>query len=286
MRNTFLLLIILILTPGLKAQQIYCDFEGVKVIYFGDCSGKIDSLFSNPSQSYNDSSLHCARYVRDTALYDNIKLYTTSRIENADQYANNNSSVPKIKMKLYSSLPIGTTIQLQLGSSLNNNYPGGIHSEYSTVTTTQNNWETLTFNYLQSPAGGLTSSANLDKIVLLFYPGSNNADTIYFDDIVGPALVPLNVQSWDGISEFKLHQNVPNPAKEITHINLQLSTPGYVSLKLFDMIGNPVTILLDQNMKAGNYSIPVDTGNIPDGIYFYTLKMDGVSRSMKMIVSK
>jgi hypothetical protein len=122
-------------------------------------------------------------------------------------------------------------------------------------------------------------------MVILFNPASGVIDTIYFDDIIGPPLVPLSVPAFE-TNLFRLHQNTPNPAKEITHINLQLNTGGYVSLKLFDMIGNPVMTLLDQNMKAGNYSIPVETDNIPDGIYFYTLKKEGVSRSMKMIVSK
>jgi hypothetical protein len=286
MKNLLLLLISSILTLGLKAQQAYCDFEGIKVIHFGDVSGTLDSIFVTPKISENDSSHHCARYLRGNSLYDNIKIYTNSKMTDVEPFANNSASAPKITMKLYTTAPVGTPIQLQLGTSLNNFYPTGIHSEYIAVTTVENEWQNLTFSFLQSPTGGLTSSTNLDKVVVLFNPGSTDIHSYYFDDIVGPSLVPLSVQVLDGMPVFKLYQNSPNPAKEITHINLQLNSAGYVSLKLFDMIGNPIITLLDGNMKTGYYSIPVETESIPNGIYFYVLKKDGVSRSMKMIVSK
>jgi hypothetical protein len=285
MKKILLLLIIIVTIPGLKAQQVYSDFEGLKVIHFGEITGTLDTIFTNPAISPGDTSVHCARYIRNVMMYDNFKIYTNSKMTDVSSYASNSASAPKIKMKLYSSAPVGTPIQLQLGTSANNSYPTGVHSEYFTVTTMQDAWQSLTFNYQHSPSGGLSSSVNLDKMVILFNPTSTVADTFYFDDMIGPSLVPLNVPAIE-MSSFKLFQNSPNPAKEIAHINFQLSTSGHVSLKLFDMIGNQVLTMLDQEMKPGNYSIPVETDNIPDGIYFYTLKKDGVSRSLKMIISK
>jgi hypothetical protein len=286
MKNLLLLLIILILSPGLEAQQVYCDFEGLKVIHFGASTGKLDTIYNNPDLTGLNTSAHCAKYIRDTSMYDNFKIYTNSKMLEVDQYANNTFSAPRIKMKLYSSAPVGTMIQLQLGSSLNDNYPGGVHSEYIAYTSSQGAWQNITFYYLQSPQGGLTSTSNLDKVVLLIHPGTSERDTIYFDELSGPALSAVNVPFYESIATFKLYQNSPNPVKEVTHINFQLNTSGFISLKLFDMLGNPVRMLLDQNMKPGNYSIPVETENIPDGIYFYVLKKDGISRSMRMIISK
>src|SRR5438045_1383234 len=78
---------------------------------------------------------------------------------------------------------------------------------------------------------------------------------------------------------FKLSQNYPNPAKENTSIKVQLSNAGNVTLKLYDMLGNAVATLLDQNMAAGIYSVPVETENIPDGVYFYVLKKDSLSQT-------
>lgn len=287
MKKIYLLLIIISLTSGLRAQQIYCDFEGLKVIYFGSATGKLDTLFPNPEPSVNDSSANCARYIRASSLYDNFKIYTNSKMLDVEQFASSSPEAPKIKMKLYSTAPVGTPIHLQLGTSMNNNYPGGIHSEYKALTTVKNEWQNVIFSYFHSPQGGLTTSANLDKIVILLHPGVTDMDTIYFDDFAGPELVSLNVPVPDRTASFRLFQNSPNPAKETTYVSFILNTQGEVSLLLFDMVGNPVaTLIQEQGMKAGSYSIPVHTEYIPNGIYFYVLKKDGITRSMKMIISK
>lgn len=85
---------------------------------------------------------------------------------------------------------------------------------------------------------------------------------------------------------FRLMQNYPNPAKEITHIKFQLNIPGPVTLKLYDMLGNKVDLLVDEYMTSGNHSIPVETANLPNGIYFYVLKKDSLSQTMRMVISK
>lgn len=85
---------------------------------------------------------------------------------------------------------------------------------------------------------------------------------------------------------FSLSQNYPNPAKEITRIKFQLTTSGHVSLKLFDVLGKPVYTLLEQQMNAGIYIFPLETNDFPEGIYFYELKKEGATQTMRMIISK
>jgi hypothetical protein len=85
---------------------------------------------------------------------------------------------------------------------------------------------------------------------------------------------------------FKLSQNFPNPARENTVIKIQLNSPGPVSLKLLDMLGNTVYSLLDDSKPAGTYFVEVETYRIPEGIYFYVLKKDDEMQTMKMVVSR
>src|ERR1700741_1342766 len=109
---------------------------------------------------------------------------------------------------------------------------------------------------------------------------------INVSDLTGPALTTGVGNSKAEPLSFKLSQNYPNPVKETTHIRFQLNSPGQVSLKLYDVIRNPVFSLLDQFMVSGIYSIPVETRNITNGIYFYVLKKEGAFQTMRMTVAK
>lgn len=287
MKKLLLSIFTIIITQTLVAQQIYCDFEGIKVLSFGEYTGTIDSSFSNPAPDSINSSAYCARYIRDTTAYDNFKLYPDTLLEDVSLYAANNSA-PKITLKLYSTAPAGTIIHMQLGAKGDNTYPTGIHSEYTAMTTIQNGWENITFNYLQSPMGSLVLPTQVNKVIILFNPNTTGNDTLYFDDLMGPELLVSSTGIADAgaLQSTQLYQNCPNPAKENTRISFRLSTPGFVSLELFDLLGKSIAPLLGKNMKAGIHSIPVEISNIPNGIYFYVLKKEGVAITRKMIVSK
>lgn len=270
------------------AQENYCDFENTKVIHFANWTGSFDSVAQNPAPGTVNGSPLCARYVRDTVAYDNIQLFSNSKLADVNAYTTFALAGPKIKLKVFTSAPVGTLLRIQLGTKNITSYPEGIHSEFIAKTKTQNEWELLTFNYSQSPVGGFTSAADIDKIVLLFNPGSNTPDVFYFDDLMGPALIsdPSGLSASESAHTIKLYQNTPNPVKENTHISFQLNSPGLVTLKLYDLLGNAVSSVLEQNMAAGNYSISLGAENIPNGIYIYVLKKEGTSQAMKMVVSK
>lgn len=290
MKNLLFILCFFIIIQKSDGQQVYTDFEGIKIITFASSSGILDTLISNPAPNAINSSLNCAKYIRDTSLYDYILLYPDTTLANVTLYADDEISTPKITMKLFTSAPAGTTIHLQLGKKSDSNYPSGVYCEFIQVTTAQNEWENVTFNFYQFPVGSLTLANQIDKVVILFDPYTNNQETMYFDDLIGPELAPggliVDALETSVPVAIKLYQNSPNPAKNNTQINFQLNSPGLVSLELFDVLGNSISSLLNKSMKSGVYSIPVETENIPNGIYFYVLKTEETSRSMRMIVSK
>lgn len=287
MKKLYFFILVFIITQKVSGQQNYCDFEGNKVLSFGLSSGVLDSFALNVNPNGVNASSRCAKYVRDTAAYDIIRLYPNMKLVDVTAYADSSAQSPKIKMKLFSTAPVGTEIQLQLGMKSIDTYPAGTHSSYAGITTVQNAWEVITFYYYESPIGSTVLPTNIDKIILLFHPLSSNRDTIYFDDISGPPLInPAGISIFDASPSFKLFQNSPNPAKQNTIIAFQLNSSGLVSLELFDMLGNLVSSVMNQEMKAGAHSIPLETGNIPNGIYFYVLKKDGFSQTKRMVVSK
>ncbi|MES2139614.1 MAG: T9SS type A sorting domain-containing protein [Bacteroidota bacterium] len=287
MKNLYFLILVFAITQRAAGQQNYCDFEGNKVLSFGLTSGVLDSFALNANPNGVNASSHCAKYIRDTTAYDIIRIYPNTKLVDVTAYADSSAQAPKIKMKLFSTAPAGTEIQLQLGMKSIDTYPAGSHSSYAGITTVQNAWEMVTFYYYESVVGSAVLPTNIDKIILLFNPLSSNRDTIYFDDLSGPPLInPAGISMIDASPSFKLFQNNPNPAKQNTVISFQLNSSGLVSLELFDMLGNLVESVINQEMKAGAHSIPLETATIPNGIYFYVLKKDGFSQTKRMVVSK
>jgi hypothetical protein len=85
---------------------------------------------------------------------------------------------------------------------------------------------------------------------------------------------------------FGLSQNYPNPFNPSTNINYQIPKAGFVSLKVFNIIGKEIATLVNQEEPAGDYKVQFDTHNIASGTYFYKLSAGGVSLYKKMIVIK
>jgi hypothetical protein len=284
MKKLYILISILILFQKIRSQENYRDFEGIKKVVFAEWSGVIDSSATNPSPNAVNASVYCAKYIRDTSLYDNFKMFPFNKLGDISSYASNALSAPKIKIKVYTTAPAGTNIQLQLGTRSNGNFPAGVHSIYTATTTVSHAWEELKFNFMQS--GGFTNSSEINKIVVLFHPNSHNRDTVYFDDPSGPETIPVGIPEYESSVSFRLFQNKPNPAKENTNIKLQVNSSGHVTLKLYDILGKAVATMLDQEMTEGVYFVPVETGNLPDGIYFYVLKKEGITQTRRMVISK
>jgi len=88
----------------------------------------------------------------------------------------------------------------------------------------------------------------------------------------------INEKEFQIPSEFSLSQNYPNPFNPSTTINYQLSTPGFVMLKVYDVLGREVATLVNEYRQAGNYKITFNARHLersremPSGVYFYTLK--------------
>lgn len=84
----------------------------------------------------------------------------------------------------------------------------------------------------------------------------------------------------------KLHQNFPNPFKENTIIPYTLPSPSHVEIKVFDLIGKEVAILVNEWQGANSYGVPFHSEKLKQGIYFYQLKAGLTSDVKRMIVLK
>ncbi|MCK9426186.1 MAG: CotH kinase family protein [Ignavibacteriaceae bacterium] len=87
---------------------------------------------------------------------------------------------------------------------------------------------------------------------------------------------------------FELFQNYPNPFNPSTIITYQVPEFGKVSLKVYDILGNEVAILVNEEKPAGNYNYELGIRNYEwsSGVYFYQLRVGGFLQTKKMIFLK
>ena len=86
--------------------------------------------------------------------------------------------------------------------------------------------------------------------------------------------------------KFDLSQNYPNPFNPSTTINFDLPTDGKVSVKLFDMSGKEVAVLVNEVKTAGYYSVNFNASSLSSGVYFYNITADNFTATKKMMLLK
>lgn len=91
---------------------------------------------------------------------------------------------------------------------------------------------------------------------------------------------------------FILYQNYPNPFNPETHLEFEIPEGGFVSLKVFDLLGNEVAVLVNEKLSPGRYKTNFnvrDVSKIRDlssGVYFYRLKVNGFEQTKRMVLLK
>ncbi|MCB0752654.1 MAG: T9SS type A sorting domain-containing protein, partial [Ignavibacteriae bacterium] len=86
---------------------------------------------------------------------------------------------------------------------------------------------------------------------------------------------------------INLDQNYPNPFNPTTTIKYSVPvSSGFVSLKVFDVLGKEITTLVNEVQQPGNYEVAFIAENLASGVYYYTLKANGNIITKKMILLK
>jgi plastocyanin len=85
---------------------------------------------------------------------------------------------------------------------------------------------------------------------------------------------------------FRLEQNFPNPFNPSTLISFDLPIQTFVTLKVYNLIGQEVAMLVNEQMAAGRYSKTWNAETMPSGVYLYRLQTASFSETRKLIVTK
>ena len=87
-------------------------------------------------------------------------------------------------------------------------------------------------------------------------------------------------------AQFMLYQNYPNPFNTSTKIRFQVSNFEFVNLKVYDVLGNEVATLVNEEKAAGIYEVEFNAEGLPSGIYFYQIKAGNFVKNNKMVLLK
>jgi sugar lactone lactonase YvrE len=106
------------------------------------------------------------------------------------------------------------------------------------------------------------------------------------DNIVKVSNLPVSVEDENNFvaDDFSLEQNYPNPFNPSTSIKYRVSSISNVSLKVYDVLGNEVSTLVNEEKQAGSYEVKFEAAGLSSGIYFYKLQAGSLVETKKMIL--
>jgi len=130
--------------------------------------------------------------------------------------------------------------------------------------------------YSSSPNGGEWSAFNNTNIQggdpSVLRLSSNDYLMIYTGQ---PYAVNIQVTGNSVPDKFELYQNYPNPFNPATNLEFGIPDLGFVSLKVYDVLGHEVKTLVNENKPAGRYEVTFNGTGLPSGVYFYSLLING-----------
>ncbi len=88
------------------------------------------------------------------------------------------------------------------------------------------------------------------------------------------------------VNSYELEQNYPNPFNPTTQISYQISSDSYVTLKVYDILGNLVKTLVNGYRPKGKYKVNFNGSNLASGVYFYKLNAGNFISTKKMLLLK
>ncbi len=149
------------------------------------------------------------------------------------------------------------------------------------------NWTTTDATQALTPA--LVDSLVLGRIYANFHTAANPSGEIRGQVGFG-ADVNTAVKEKSGAvpAAFKLERNYPNPFNPATTIKFELAKSTRVSLKIYNLLGELVATLIDNELKApGTHTTTFDASSLTSGVYFYKLETDaGFAGTQKLLFMK
>lgn len=148
-----------------------------------------------------------------------------------------------------------------------------LNSEFHTIAFVDGNGTTTESRNYSFIDNNLNPGIYTYRLKQIDYDGSSN----YSEEISAEVLSPF---------DFALNQNYPNPFNPTTKISFSIPSDQFISLKIFNALGQEVYTLAEDNYPAGSYTLDFDASDLTSGVYIARLKGDQISQTIKMSLLK
>jgi hypothetical protein len=221
-------------------------------------------------------------------LFFSLLLFFSQSIDAQNYYGSGNVIMP-VELVYFEAEILDSLILLKWGTASEvNNY--GFDIERADM---QYNWETLGFidgqgnsniphDYTFEDTSAIKNHSYYYRLKQIDTDGTfDYSDTIFVDFIT--AVLEL---SEIPVNEYRLYNNYPNPFNNNTIIKFSISENTPVSLRIFDILGKEIAVLLEEEKSIGVYSIPFTAPDLTSGVYFYQLVTRNYKESKKFVLIK
>jgi hypothetical protein len=304
--------------PAGQTANVYNNFIS-DFYYIGDAASYPSEINGIAVDAYGQTVnvYHNSIYINSTNITSN-PVYGVRVYDDSLQTANlkNNIIVNMVNYdSAYAIYRGAMTTNAAINSDYNDLYVGGANANIglygATKCKTLANWQTTSKQDANSknvnPANPFGAAGQLKSVTDLHWVSAPSASFVgapiagYTTDIDGEArsaTIPTMGADEPGAATgvetegssrpqaFSLEQNYPNPFNPSTTIRYSMWQTGRASLKVFDMLGREVAILLDEMKSPGTYQVVWNARKIPSGVYFYKLNIGGITQTRTMQVVK
>ncbi len=181
--------------------------------------------------------------------------------------------------------------------SASGNYPDSLDIRVSSTGRNASNF-TLRLAYVLAPKANWTRFAYALPITparyiafrYLIYDGGtsgSNSDKVCLDDVRVTRYPSTAVREESGVPvRFGLKQNYPNPFNPATNIGFELTQTAFTTLKVFNLLGQEVATLVNEQLSTGLYTATFSAGNLSSGMYIYKLTSGELTTTRQMLLVK
>jgi photosystem II stability/assembly factor-like uncharacterized protein len=137
----------------------------------------------------------------------------------------------------------------------------------------------------------MTSGVTDHLVNMHFFDQNTGIISGYFGQVLrttngGGELLGIHPESNTNPEKFALSQNYPNPFNPATNIRIQMPKEGFAKLTVFDVTGKEIAVLVNEDLKVGEYNVDFNASSLTSGVYFYKLITEGFTDVKKMMLVK